>query len=366
MTDNEGKPPVTKILFQGNHKDERAPVEPGFISALDPNPAPIRKAANAKTTGRRITLAEWIVSLENPLTTRVLVNRVWQGHFGRGLVATPNDFGLVGARPSHPELLDWLASEFVWQGWSLKKLHRLIVTSATYRQSSVGRVPPGAPSSERTFGAPGRARPTLTTSRGKGAIISDSENHLLWRQNLRRLSAEQLRDALLAVSGTLSERIGGPPVWPELPPEVAQANPAFLDDNAEKTKGWYPSPPPERNARSIYLVQKRTVRIPFLETFDLPENATSCARRNESTVAPQALTLLNNSLAVNAARSMAARVQREAGSDKSAQIDRAYLAALQRLPDAEERRACIDLLTQRSLPELCRALLNLNEFLYVD
>src|SRR6185436_16828462 len=107
----------------------------------DPNPAPIRKAANAKTTGRRITLAEWIVSLENPLTTRVLVNRVWQGHFGRGLVATPNDFGLVGARPSHPELLDWLASEFVWQGWSLKKLHRLIVTSATYRQSSVGRVP---------------------------------------------------------------------------------------------------------------------------------------------------------------------------------------------------------------------------------
>jgi hypothetical protein len=189
---------------------------------------------------------------------------------------------------------------------------------------------------------------------------------LLWRQNLRRLSAEQLRDALLAVSGTLSDRSGGPPVWPELPPEVAQANPAFLDDNAEKTKGWYPSPPPERNVRSIYLVQKRTVRIPFLETFDLPENATSCARRNESTVAPQALTLLNNSLAVNAARSMAARVQREAGSDKSAQIDRAYLAALQRLPDAEERRACIDLLTQRSLPELCRALLNLNEFLYVD
>src|SRR6185503_1245486 len=136
MTDSEEKPAVTRILFQGNHKDEREPVEPGFISALDPNPAAIRKAANAKTTGRRSTLAEWIVSRENPLTRRVLVNRVWQGHFGRGLVATPNDFGLAGARPSHPELLDWLASEFVRQGWSLKKLHRLIVTSATYRQSS--------------------------------------------------------------------------------------------------------------------------------------------------------------------------------------------------------------------------------------
>ena len=358
MVDAEEKPPVTKILFQGNHKDEREPVEPGFISALDPNPAPIRKPTNAKSTGRRLTLSDWIVAPENPLTTRVLVNRVWQSHFGRGLVSTPNDFGLAGARPSHPELLDWLATEFVRQGWSLKKLHRLIVTSATYRQSSSIRARPRPSSSiAETFEHEDEGR-------GRGRV--DSGNHLLWRQNIRRLSAEQLRDSLLAVSGTLIDRTGGPPIWPELPPEVLQANPAFLDDNAEKTKGWYPSPPRERTVRSIYLVQKRTVRIPFMETFDLPENATSCPRRNESTVAPQALSLLNSSLSIEAARAMAVRVQRDTGSERIGQVDRAYSLALQRSPTSDERRACLEFLNHHALAELCRALLNLNEFVYVD
>jgi hypothetical protein len=337
MTDNPEKIPVTKVLFQGNHKDPREPVVPGFISALDPNPAEIKKASNAKTTGRRLTLADWIASTNHPLTARVFVNRAWQQHFGKGLVATANDFGLAGAKPTHPELLDWLAGEFVREGWSVKKLHRLIVTSATYRQA--GGMPPA----------------------------SDPENEWLSRQNPRRLSAEQLRDALLAVSGSLKlEHAGGPPIWPDLPPEILQANPAFLDDNETKTKGWYPSPKTNQNVRSVFLIQKRTVRVPFMETFDLPENSVSCARRNESIVAPQALSLLNSTLTVEASRALASRVQREAGDDLMKQVERAFVIALQRAPDKDEQRACVELARQRSLAELCRALLNLNEFIYVD
>jgi hypothetical protein len=287
-----------------------------------------------------LTLADWIASTNNPLTARVLVNRVWQEHFGKGLVATPNDFGLAGARPTHPELLDWLANEFIRSGWSVKSLHRLIVTSATYRQASVA-----------------------AAKRNQ----SDAENDLLSRQDIRRLSAEQLRDSLLAVSGTLKlDHAGGPPIWPDLPPEILQANPAFLDDNETKTKGWYPSPKTNQNVRSVFLIQKKTVRVPFMETFDLPENSISCARRNVSIVAPQALSLLNSSLTIEAARAMAERVQREAGTDEAKQVERAFALTLQRAPQRDEGRACLALVQQRNLAELCRALLNVNEFVFID
>jgi hypothetical protein len=342
MSDSEGKVAETKLLFQGDYRNERQVVEPGFLSILDPNAAAIGKPKNPKSSGRRSALAQWIVSPGNPLTARVLVNRVWQGHFGRGLVATPNDFGLAGARPTHPELLDWLASETVRSGWSLKKLHRLIVTSATYRQAS-----------------------SSASATASEAARIDADNALLWRQNLRRLSAEQVRDSVLVVSGLLRERTeGGPPVWPELPEEVRAANPALLDDNKEKTKGWYPSPLPERNVRSLYLVQKRTVKVPFMETFDLPENAASCPRRNASVVAPQALALMNGALTADAARAMAAHIGRS--GDAAAQVHEAFAMALGREPDEAEARACADLAKSRSLVELCRALLNVNEFLYVD
>jgi mono/diheme cytochrome c family protein len=352
MTDNPEKIPVTKVLFQGNHKDPRDPVVPGFLSALDPNPAEIKKPLNVKTTGRRLTLADWITSTNHPLTARVFVNRAWQQHFGSGLVATANDFGLAGAKPTHPELLDWLAGEFVRGGWSVKQLHRLMVTSAAYRRGSV--------ISESVNSKSVKASHTA-------APITDSLLTDYSHQNIRRLSAEQLRDALLAVSGLLKlEHAGGPPVWPDLPPEILQANPAFLDDNETKTKGWYPSPKTNQNVRSVFLIQKRTVRVPFLETFDLPENSVSCARRNESIVAPQALSLLNSSLTVEASRALAGRVQREAGEDLAKQVNRAFALALQRAPAPDERRACMELVRQRSLAELCRALLNLNEFIYVD
>lgn len=340
-TDRTNDVPVTRILFQGNHKDPRDPVAPGFISALDPNPAKLCRPPNDATTGRRLTLANWIASDKNPFTARVIVNRIWQGHFGVGLVATPNDFGFAGARPTHPELLDWLASEFMGNGWSLKKLHRLIITSATYRQASAGD--------------------------GEAAEHeADPNNQFYWRQNLHRLTAEQLRDAMLFVSGTLNDKSGGPPVWPELPAEVMQANPAFLDDNAEKTKGWYPSPAAEQGARSIFLVQKRTVRIPFLETFDLPSNEVSCPRRQESVVAPQAFSLLNSPLAIDTARAFAHRIENEKPADHHAEVKCAFQLAFQRPPTAHEMEACVRLVNERGLTEFCRVLINLNEFVFVD
>ena len=338
MTDAEGTPPVTRLLHQGRHQDPRDPVEPGIPSAFDPQPSRIEPAPNRKTQGRRLTLARWIVSRENPLTARVLVNRIWQQHFGTGLVATPNDFGFAGARPSHPELLDWLAVEFMDHGWSVKHLHRLLVTSSAYRQSSTGIA---------------------------GAAL-DPDDALLWRQNPHRLAAEPLRDALLASSGLLLLRAGGPPSWPELPPEVLQANPAFLDDNETKTKGWYPSPAADQPVRSLFLVQKRTVRVPFMETFDLPENSTSCARRTSSTVAPQALSLMNGSLAVEASHALASRVRREAGNNPEPQIRHAFRLALLRAATQVEVERSAVLLRQHGLTGLCRALLNLNEFAYVD
>ena len=334
MTDQETRPAETRILVLGDHKRLGQPVVPGFLSILDPNPAVIPKPANPKTLGRRLALARWIASPENPLTARVFVNRLWQQHFGQGLVDTPNDFGLAGSRPSHPELLDWLAAEFVRGGWSVKHLHRTVVLSAAYRQAVVD---PGS--------------------------LSES---LSFRRSPRRLSAEQLRDALLATSGSLQLVSGGSPVWPDLPAEILQANPAFLDDNATRTKGWYPSPRERQSVRSVFLVQKRTVRVPFMETFDLPENSTSCARRTGSTVAPQALSLLHSPLAVEASQEMAKRVHQEVGNEPEAQVRHVFRIALQREPKPEEHEACLRLLRRRSLPELCRALINLNEFAYVD
>jgi hypothetical protein len=352
------------VLFQGNHKDEREAVVPGFLSVLDPNPAKLAKPVNKKTTGRRLTLAKWIVAPTNPFTARVLVNRVWQGYFGVGLVETANDFGLAGNKPTHPELLDHLATELVKNNWSLKQLHRLIVSSAAYRQRVVWEEP--APMIALASSRVGRRNPTILKSTVAAPGLVDAGNSLLWRQNLRRLSAEQLRDSLLSVSGQLLQQGGGPPIWPELPKEVLQANPAFLDDNAEKTKGWYPSPVEKRNVRSIYLVQKRTVRIPFMETFDLPENSTSCPRRNQSIVPPQALSLLNGSDAIAAAEALAREVEKRSGQAPQDKVVTAFQLALQRSPTSDELSQSIAFLQQRSLKELCRVLLNLNEFLFVD
>jgi hypothetical protein len=329
-TENLEAVALTHVLFQGDYKSPRAAVEAGFLSVFNPQPAAIEKPPNSSTAGRRLTLANWIASPSNPLTARVFVNRIWLSLMSRPLVGTPNDFGMAGALPEDQALLDSLATQFVRNGWYVKQLVRVIATSATYRQSA-----------------------------------SFDTDHFALRVP-RRLSAEQLRDSMLFVSGLLSAKSEGPPVWPELPPEILNSNPAFLDDNPEKTKGWYPSPKAEQYCRSLFLVQKRNTRIPLLETFDLPDNSTPCARREVSTVAPQALTLLNGPLTSDAANAFAQRVEREAGREKPRQIAYAFELALQRPPSEHELAVSAKLLDQQSLPELCRALLNLNEFVYID
>ncbi|HAN96259.1 MAG TPA: hypothetical protein DCQ98_01915 [Planctomycetaceae bacterium] len=350
MRMSESDEPIgpTFVLYQGDHQAPRDEVVPGFPSLWDPTGAEIHKPTAGTTSGRRSTLADWIVRPDHPWTWRVAANRVWQGFFGRGLVATPNDFGFSGERPTHPQLLDHLALDLVDGGGSLKLLRRRIVTSAVYRQ--IG---------SRVESEAERRRQELAWER-------DPEGTLYWRFPSRRLTAEQLRDAMLVSVDGLDGRRGGPAVWPELPAEILQANPAFLDDNAEKTKGWYPSPIERRRVRSLYWVQKRTVRIPFLETFDLPENGTSCAMRGVSIVPPQAFTLLNGELTDEVAALASRRIEAERIVDRRATIVQAYRWLLQREPTDDELAACLSFLERRSTDELIRALLNTAEFATIE
>jgi hypothetical protein len=311
----------------------------------------------ATTSGRRSALAAWLARPDHPLTSRVMVNRLWQGHFGRGLVGTPSDFGRMGEPPTHPELLDWLATEFIARGWSIKSLHRLIVTSATYRTA-------GRPSSPE-WDAATAAAADESWSR---LVAADPDNRLLGRMPRRRLEGEAIRDALLAVGGGLVHRGGGPGVMPPLPAEVAST---LL--NADQ---WIVSRDrADHRRRSVYLFVRRNLRYPLFEAFDGPDTQASCPRRNRSVTAPQALWLLHGELAHEAARDLATVVHRDAGSDPASQTQRAFLCALSRPPDPAELQLAVDFLTERSaaqapsgdgLADLCLALLNANEFVYVD
>lgn len=308
-TDGGSSLPATHIFYQGDFSSPREEVPPGFPSALFPNP-PALSPAGPSSSGRRLALANWIASSDNPWAARVIVNRIWQQHFGTGLVATPNDFGYSGDRPSHPELLDWLATEFVRQGWSIKKLHHLIVTSQTYRQDSRSRMPQQQ---------------------------LDPDNRTLWRQNIRRLDAESLRDSLLAVSGLLNANYSGKPIWPPIAEELLHAQPAILEaikgDDGGRLQGWYADSVEATNVRSLYLVRKRALPIPFLQAFDLPDTTVSCARRDSTVVAPQALMLLNSSESIRIAQALAHRITSlSPSSDKEKSIKLAFHFSLQRLP----------------------------------
>ena len=290
----------------------------------------------------RAALARWIVASDNPLTARVIVNRVWQFHFGRGLVATANDFGVNGARPSHPELLDYLANEFVADGWHLKKLHRVMVLSATYRQQSSPLAP--------------RADPTRGASRPQDA---DPDNLLLSRFPRRRLSAEEVRDAMLSASGALNRTAGGPSVV--LPVEPDQVR--LLYDPAQ----WIATPNErEHDRRSVYLFAKRNLRLSFAEAFDQPDAQTSCSRREQSTHALQALELLNGATSNRLANAFARRLEQSAGSDRTRVIEQAFLLAAGRKPEERERELSLNFLKTQSLREFAVAVFNLNAFLYVD
>jgi hypothetical protein len=322
LQDAAGPAPKTFVLERGElsrHGDE---VQAGFPAVLDPKGEPKAGA------GRRAALARWVASGDNPLTARVVVNRLWQHHFGRGIVPTPNDFGVRGERPTHPELLDWLATEFVASGWSLKPMHRLMLLSATYRQST-----------------------TVTPAARRG----DPDNHLFSRRNRVRLEGEVIRDSLLSVSGRLNGAMGGPGVFPPVPAEALQG-----------TQAWKASPDPRDHVRrSVYVFARRNLRYPFLEAFDLPDSSLSCPKRERSTTATQALTLLNAADVSEAAKALAARVTTEARAEED-RVALAYRLALGRRPTAEEMRLAREFLRESPLSELCRALFNVNEFVYLD
>jgi hypothetical protein len=325
----------TYLLRRGEFSLRGPEVTPAFPAVLGTAatapPAPV--VPLARSTGRRKALADWLARPDNPLTARVIVNRLWQHHFGRGIVATPSDFGTMGAGPSHPELLDWLACELAGRGWGLKAMHRLIVTSATYRQSS-------------------RA--------GRAALAADPENELLSRYRRTRLDGEAIRDALLAVSGTLSATMGGPGVFPDLPEELTRLT----------VKGaiWPVSASAEeRSRRSLYVFVRRNLRYPFFEAFDRPDTNASCPQRSVTTIAPQSLTLLNSTLAHDTAAALADRVARDGGPDPDARVRLAFRLAFGRDPDPSEQALARGFLARDpSLPHFCLALINANEFVYID
>jgi hypothetical protein len=323
--------PKTFVLKRGELGHPAEEVQPGWPLILSPNlaakPAPV-VAPRPGTTGRRTALANWLTRPDHPLTARVMVNRLWQHHFGRGLVATASDFGLRGQRPTHPELLDWLASEFVARGWSVKHMHRLMLSSATYRQAT-----------------------TVTPA----ARSKDPDNELFSRMNRQRLEGEVIRDSLLAVSGRLNRTMGGPGVFPLVPAEALQG-----------VKGWTASPDPRDHVRrSVYIFARRNLRFPFLEAFDLPDSNLSCPKRERSTTAPQALTLLNAADVLEAARALAARLTQAAASDEE-RVTQAFRLTLGRRPTETELRLAREFLQRSPLTELCRALFNVNEFVYLD
>ncbi len=331
--------PATRVLKGGDYRQPQEAVEPGFPSAITGNFLPaeleVDRYRQYPTRGRRMTLAKWIASPENPLTARVMVNRIWQHHFGRGIVATPSDFGKNGERPTHPELLDWLALRFVQQGWSVKALHRLMLACNTYRQSA--------------------ENPEVTDSG------LDPENRLLWRFQRRRLEAEAIRDSILFVSGRLSLELGGPSVYPPLPEDMADLKRPIRGGGSM----WEPNEKEEdARRRSVYIFQRRSLPLPMMASFDAPVFNEPCERRSVTTTPLQALSMMNGRLVNEEAVHLAARVEKEAGEDRRAQLDQLFEIVLARPPEGAEVERFVSF--EGDLAAVCRVLLNSNELLFIE
>jgi hypothetical protein len=355
----------TPLLRRGDYLNPGPDLPPGVLAVLlTPKPFAWQPPAKeAPTSGRRLAFARWLTQPDHPLTTRVVVNRLWLHHFGEGLVSTPDNFGRTGAAPSHPELLDWLATELPHQGWSLKAMHRLMVTSTAYRQTTEShryeiarwRLP------ESSLGAALLAWRALVGQ--DPAAVVDPGNRLLWRQRLRRLEAESLRDSVLAVAGNLQSQPFGPPV-----PVIRQAD-GEVTTAADATGA----------RRSIYLQVRRSQPITLLQVFDQPRMETNCTRRSVSTVASQALTLLNSDFLIHEAGLFAERVEREGGADQAGLAlrlafgrgatpsERAHLTSFVDAQTARHRTAGTSTdARHRALTDLCHLLLCANEFVYVE
>jgi hypothetical protein len=358
LTEVPGQVPATRLFVRGDISQPGQALAPGGLSVLD-DVAPLNileRDSKLPTTGRRLAFARWLTSERNPLTPRVLVNRVWMHHFGKGLVGTPGDFGTLGERPSHPELLDWLASDFTAGGWRLKRLHRLIMLSTAYRQASQRH-----PAGERV----------------------DPDDRLLWRMPLRRLQAEEVRDGMLAISGKINPKMLGPAV-PVMEDEVGQFVVGIENKNGENRPGPVLPLHGEEFRRSVYVQVYRSRPLSLLEAFDMPVMEPTCPARSTSTVAPQALLLMNNDFVVAQAEAFADRVRREAGPDLRAQVSRAWRLAFAREPSSAEVSEALAFLSEqsallrskpakgqpdtqaRALASFCQTLLSANQFLYVD
>jgi len=373
-----GQVPVTYLLHRGDPKQPKDPVGPGGLTILAPPEQHIEfraKNPSLPTTGRRLEFARWLVSEQHPLVARVIVNRLWMHHFGRGLVGTPADFGFMGEKPTHPELLDWLAREFVEHGWSVKHLQKVIMTSTAYRQSS-------------------RRDPTKEAA--------DPDNRLYWRKPVQRLDAEVLRDAILATTGVLNPKMFGPPV--SVREDAVGQIVVGIDKKEGDTKVPVDVPMGgEEFRRSVYIQVRRSKPLAFLNTFDAPVMEVNCERRQASTVATQALMLMNSDFILQQAAKFAERLQKEVGNDPAQQIARAWQLAFSRPATRNETSQSLDFLARQvehlksieeqppaensgtggkkdpksspskkvdpqtqALTDFAQALLSANEFLYVD
>ena len=326
--DGPYRAPPSYFFIRGDVNSPGPETKPGFVKVITYGNPPTELAPpTPDTSGRRLALAEWLVSRDNPMTARVMVNRIWHHHFGRGIVATLDNFGKMGESPTNPELLDWLAVEFMDRGWSVKQMQRLIMTSETYRMASE------FPDAEK-----------------------DPENKLLSHFRMQRLDAEIVRDSILAASGGLNLQMGGAPVFPVIPAEVVKS--MFYGTWNQKDDG------PAVWRRSIYIYRNRGLPFPMLDAFDQPNANIACGARNVTTVPTQALTLMNDEFVLKQAQLFANRLEEAAPGNRSKQIELAYRFAVARAPRPEEQRIAEDFLKGHGLADFTNVMLNLNEFLY--
>jgi len=325
------KVPPSYFLLRGDPDSKAYPTKPGFISVITQgNPPTELPPADGRTSGRRLALAEWLISRDNPLPARVIVNRIWQHHFGKGIVPTLDNFGKMGEQPTNQSLLDWLAVEFMNKGWSIKQMQRLIMTSEAYQMAS-----------EYDDAASAK---------------NDPEDTYLWRYRIQRLEGEIIRDNIMSVAGSIDLTMGGPAIFPH------------VDESFIKTlfRGIYRNQEdgPAVWRRSIYIYQKRTLPSPMLQVFDLPDMSQSFGARYVSTVPTQALQLMNDDFVLRQAQMFADRVKKEAGNDVAKQVDLAYRIALTRPPTERELSLATDMILSGSLVDFTNVILNLSEFLY--
>ncbi len=356
ITDVGKEAPKHHLLIGGGYENYGEELQPGYLTIIDKASANIVPPTNCESTGRRTALANWLTDPQNPLVARVMVNRIWHYHFGRGIVGSPSDFGMMRELETHRELLDYLAATFVEKGWSIKAMHKLMMLSSTYQQAS---------------------------DHSEIAAAKDPDNGLLWKFRRQRLSGEEIRDSILAVSGKLNRTMGGPSVFPDIPKEM------------EVRGGWNRKEAEDaKHRRSVYVFVRRNSRYPMFQAFDMPDTHESCARRTTTTTAPQALSLLNDKAMLSAALSFAERAM--TGSTSDNWVKQAYLLAYARTPDVQERalaaaflqkqaallKARLDEKKPLALPanmrggvdpamaaafvDFCHVLINANEFVYVN